>query len=657
MTTVTDRVRGRIAIVAVLVFALLATLLVRLWYLQVLAGDRFAARAQRNAVRIVVDEAPRGRIFDRGGKILVRNKTALAVGVRRRDLPSGDEGEAVKQRLAGLLSLGMKSLETRLADQRSSPFEPVVVSRDVPPRVIFSIRERPELYPGVEAMTLPEREYPSGSLAAQVIGYLTEVNADELVSRTGYLAGDRIGRTGLERQYEDELRGRPGRRKLEVDASGSVLRVLGQAEPIPGADLQLTIDRDVQKVAEQALADGMRRARAQRFRETGAFFKAPAGAAVVLDARTGAVVAMASAPTFDLDRFVGGVSAKYFGKLNDPAADQPMLNRAMQSGYPPGSTFKPIVAAAALTEGAATRKTRLPCKTQFRFGDRTFRNWQPRNDQLTLREALIESCDTPFYALARDWWLQELRREEAGKAPREVMASYARAFGLDTETGLDIAGYEESGRIPDRRWRLAYWEANRESYCKIARKTKSPLYADLCERGYRWRGGDSVNLSIGQGDVLVTPLQLAVSYAALANGGKVLTPFIAKKITSPNGEVLFTGESKVRSRVPVSAGTLGYIRDALVAVARTGTAVFAYRGWPHDKIPMAAKTGSAEIAGKQPFSWFASFAPANAPKYVVVSVVEQAGYGGQVSGPIVRRIMDELFDQPPLPIVFGARSD
>lgn len=657
MTTVTDRVRSRLAIVAVVVFALLATLLVRLWYLQVLAGEGFSQRALHNAVRIVVDEAPRGRIFDRDGKILVRNRTALAVGVRRRDLPSGEQGTAVKERLAKVLGIRLPVLEQRLQDKRSSPFEPVVVARDVPPRVVFAIRERAQDFPGIESMTLPVREYPAGSLAAQVIGYLSEINPDELEERTGYLPGDRVGRTGLERRYEDRLRGQPGRRKLEVDASGSVLRVLGQAEPVPGSDLTLTIDRDVQRVAEQALQDGMRRARAQRFRETGAFFKAPAGAAVVLDARTGAVIAMASAPTFDLDRFVGGVSPDYFAKLSDPDSAQPMLNRTTQSAYPPGSTFKPIVVSAALTEGTVTRSTRLPCKTEFRFGDRTFRNWRPRDAQIDLRQALIESCDTPFYALARDWWLDELKKEEAGQAPKEFMATYARYFGLDAETGVDLSGFEEDGRIPDRRWRLEFWEANRESYCRTARRTGSDLYKDLCERGYRWRGGDSVNLSIGQGDVLTSPLQMAVVYAAVANGGKVMKPFIARSITSPDGEVLEQTSPEVRRRVPVSKQTLDYIRGALVETARTGTAQFAYRGWPHSKIPMAAKTGSAEIAGKQPFSWFTSFAPANDPKYVVVSVVEQAGSGGQVSGPIVRRIMDELFDQPPLPIVFGTRSD
>lgn len=657
MTTVTDRARSRIAIVAVLVFALLATILVRLWYLQILAGDGFEARAQRNAVRIVVDEAPRGRVFDRNGKIIVRNRTALAVGVRRRDLPSGEAGELIRDRLAALVGITRPVLETRLADKRSSPFEPVVVARDVAPHVIFAIRERRELYPGIEAMTLPVREYPSGSLAAQVLGYLTEVNQDELDQRTGYLPGDQIGRTGLERQYEDSMRGQPGRRKLEVDASGNVLRVLGRADPVPGADLELTIDLEVQKVAEQALADGIRRARAQRFSETGRLFKAPAGASVVLNAQTGAVVAMASAPTFDLQQFVGGVSATYFAKLNDPASAQPMLNRTMQSAYPPGSTFKPIIAAAALTGGAATTTRRFPCLTEFKFGDRVFRNWRPRNDRITLREALIESCDTPFYALARDWWVAELRQEEAGSPPKEIMAEYARAFGLDTETGIDLSGYEEDGRIPDRRWRLEYWEANRQSYCASARRTGSELYQDLCERGYRWRGGDSVNMSIGQGDILTSPLQMAVAYAAIANGGKVLKPFLARQVRGADGTVLQAGMSDVLSRLPVAPATLRYIRDALIGVARDGTAVFPFRGWPQDRIAVAAKTGSAEIAGKQPFSWFAAFAPARSPKYVIVTVVEEAGSGGQVSGPVTRRIMDELFNLKPLPIVFGAGSD
>jgi penicillin-binding protein 2 len=243
-----------------------------------------------------------------------------------------------------------------------------------------------------------------------------------------------------------------------------------------------------------------------------------------------------------------------------------------------------------------------------------------------------------------------------GKKPFETMQVWARKFGLGGDTGIDLP-QEADGLIPDRAYRLAYWQANRNFYCTEYNKTKSPLYQDLCVRGYLWRGGDALNMAIGQGDVQATPLQMAVVYAAVANGGKVLVPHVAEKIMSPTGKLVKAIAPAVRERVGATEAAIRYVQSALAAVPEVGTAVFPYRSWPFNRIPVAAKTGSAEIQGQQPFSWFASYAPANRPKYVAVSVVEQAGFGSQVSGPIVRRIMDELFHLTPLPIEFGGRSD
>jgi penicillin-binding protein 2 len=657
MSTVTDRVRSRVVIVAVIVFSLFAAIVVRLYSLQVLDGKEYVFRAQRNAVRVIVDEAPRGRIFDRTGKVIVRNRTSLAIGVRRQDLPSGLELEAVKQRLVELLGISRMKLEERLDDVRVAPFDPVVVARDVRPRVIFTIKEQSHLYPGVEAMTLSVRDYPKGSIAPHLLGYLTEINETELETLSGYRPGDTIGRTGLERQLESDLRGRPGRRKLEVDASGNVLSTINALQPIPGNDVRLTLDGRLQRVAEEALANGMRLARTAVFNETGQSFRAPAGAVVVLDPRTGAVRAMASAPDFELESFVGGIGQKEYAKLTSQDAHQPLLNRATQAAYPPGSTFKPVLVSAALAEGVAGERTRFPCLTEFEFGDRSFRNWRPRNAYITLREALIESCDTPFYVLGRDWWLAEFASEEAGKPPREVMQEYARKFGLDVETGIDLPEYEVDGRIPDRKWRLDYWKANRDLYCSTARQTGSALYADLCERGFAWRGGDSINLSIGQGDVLVSPLQLAVMYAALGNGGQLVTPYVIDRVMKRDGSVVEVPPPAARGKVGLPSHVLDYIRASLEDVSTRGTAAFPMRDWPHDRIRVASKTGSAELAGKQPYSWFAAFAPAENPRYVVVSVVEEAGSGSGTSGPIVRRVLDAAFHQQPLPFGFGGFSD
>lgn len=653
-----DRVRLRLTIVALVVLSMFGVLVARLWFLQVLAGEEFAARAERNAVRLISVEAPRGRILDRNGVEIVRNRTALAVGIRKDDLPRDATAAAkVKKRLASLLGISLKRIDEVLADKRVSPYKAAVVAQDVPEEVIFTIRERQDRFPGVETLTLPVRTYPRGSLAPHILGYVGETTEEELATLDRYRLGDKIGRTGIERTYEQHLRGQPGLEKLEVDASGRVLRVLGNRPAKPGSDVYLSLDARLQKVAEGALKEGIQRARQQTFRETGESFRAPAGAAVVLDAQTGEVVAMASYPTFDIRRFVGGVGSEYWSFLNDADNSYPLLNRAVQSAYPPGSTFKPVLAVAALATGAGSPNGRYPCQTEFRFGDTVFRNWQPRNDQISLAQSLVESCDTVYYNFARNWWLQEQNQIANGKQPKEVMQDWARRFGLGSETGVDLP-QETAGRIPDRAWRRSSWESNKESYCRTFERTGSALFEDLCERGFMWRGGDAVNMSIGQGDVLTTPLQMALAYAAVANGGRVLEPHVGLKIMSPDGSREEPVEPKVVGRVKAPSSAFRYVQRALAETAERGTAAFPFRGWPTDEIPVGGKTGSAEIAGKQPFSWFAALGPVDDPRYVAVAVVEEAGFGSQVAGPIVRRLFDELFDQPPLPIVYGtARSD
>ncbi|MFN2614567.1 MAG: penicillin-binding transpeptidase domain-containing protein, partial [Actinomycetota bacterium] len=299
-----------------------------------------------------------------------------------------------------------------------------------------------------------------------------------------------------------------------------------------------------------------------------------------------------------------------------------------------------------------------PCTSEFKFGDRIFHNWQPENKTISLAQALVESCDTVFYNFARSWWSRDEHQVGLGNTPPEVMQMYARMFGLGSDTGIDLPeGTEDPGRIPDRAWRKEVWEANKSQYCATAHRTGDPLFQDLCERGYLWRGGDSINMSIGQGDVQVSPLQLADAYAAIANGGTLVRPHLGARVLGPGGKVSQTFDVKPRARVDAAPSVIEYVQRALAEVPVKGTARYPFRSWPLAEIPMAAKTGSAEIVGKQPFSWFASYGPANDPRYVVVAVVEQAGHGAQVAGPIVRRIFDELLDRPPLPIVYGGKSD
>jgi penicillin-binding protein 2 len=654
MITAEDRVKLRASLLGLIALGLLAMLLARLWFLQVLTGEQYAVAAQRNHVRLIAVEAPRGRILDRNGRVIVKNRPSLSIAVRRDDFTNP---RRVLPRLSKLLGIPVNTIKHSLADKRTSPYKPVVIAEDVDPNVVFQIRERQDEYPGVESVTLPVRVYPLGSLASHEIGYVGETNETELkrLRTRGYRLGDQIGRAGIERSYENDLRGRPGLDKLEVNAQGIVLRSLGHQDPVSGNDIRLTLDVDVQKIAEDAVRLGILRARSKEFRETGELFRAPAGAAVVLDAKTGEIVASASYPGYDPSKFVGGVDPEYFAYLNDPKNNFPLLNRAIQSGYPPGSTFKPFMAAAALSSGVATASGGYPCTSQFVFGNRPFRNWRPENETISLSEALVQSCDTVFYRFGAEWWRRDQNDVNAGRKPDELMQRWARRFGLGKSTGVDVPN-EDPGRVPDRASKKTQWERNRAFWCKEGRAGNA-VYEDLCRYGSVWRGGDSVNMSIGQGDITVTPLQLAVGYAAVANGGSVLRPHFGMSVWSPSGRMLRQIRTRVVSRAGLSSSYMEYIQRALARVATHGTAQFPFAGWPLDDLPVAAKTGSAEIAGKQPFSWFAAYAPAFNPKYVVVSVVEEAGFGSQVAGPVVRRIMDKLFDRPLTPIEFGVRSD
>jgi penicillin-binding protein 2 len=661
MTGADDGTRVRIIALALAILLMFGVLLTRLWFLQVLAGGDFAGRSFTNHVRLIREPAPRGRILDRNGVVVVSNRTALAIGVSRDLFPKGARGERIKARISKLLGMSIADIEARLGDKRVSPYAPVTIAEDVPRAAFFTVRERPEEFPGVTTMTVAVRTYPLGSVAAHVIGYVGEINGDELKRKvySAYRQGDQIGRTGLERQYENWLRGEPGQAKLEVDASGRVLRRLGEVAPTPGNDLQLAIDIKAQQVAEESLVQGMARARQRSCPgdRTTHRCRAPAGAVVVLDSHTGEVIAMASAPTFDLRKFVGGVSQSYYDTLNAPDAHNPLLNRALQSAYPPGSTFKPMMAVAALQEGSASPTGRYPCPAVFHYGDRDFHNWKAGSGSISLSQALVESCDTVFYNFAAGWWRHERTQEVAGAKPYEIMQDWARRFGLAEPTGIDLPA-ESKGRVPDRAYKKGIWDANKKEYCNRYYETHERLWEDLCIRGYIWNPGDSINMAIGQGDVDATPLGLANAYGTIANGGRLMTPHVVTKVVSPHGKVLLQLGARFRRKIGAGAEPLSYVQRALRRVPVSGTAAFPYRGWPLSSLPMAAKTGSAEILGKQPFSWFASYGPTvRGLQYVGVGVVEEAGHGAEIAGPVVRRVMDQLYGRRLTPIVYGGRSD
>ena len=640
-----------------LVVSLFVLLFARLWFLQVMAGERYVNLAEGNAVRALSITAPRGEILDRNGKTIVRNRFAMVVSVQPNEM--GERVDEVLADVADLLGMSLQDVQKQIRGSRVSPFRPKPIAVDVPEEIALYIHENASTrLPGVYAETLPVREYPRGTTAAHVLGYLGEISETELLEPeyAGYQPGDLIGWAGLEKTYEETLHGEEGLRRYEVNARGEVLRELDDRPPVPGADLVTTLDLRAQKLTEKALAEGVRRARTVEDPEgrNGGYYAAPAGAAVVLDPDDGSVVAMASYPTFDPSEFVGGVSQKYWNQLQNPKNHFPLINRVAQSSYPPGSVFKIISAAAALEEGYVTPDTTVPCPGEWFWNEQRFRNWNSADSgSMTIDQALEDSCDTVFYELARRMWTDE---QQEGDKLRERLAEHALEWGLGEPTGLDLPS-ERGGVIPGRKWKQEYWENNRDSYCTQAKTSTDDylvaLFTDLCERGNVWRGGDAVNMSIGQGDVQTTPLQIANAFAAVANGGTLWKPHLAKAIVHPGQNPAEVKVKPIR-RLSISKSHLKVIHEGLVKVAAQGTASATFAGFP---VPVAGKTGTAEFKPKQPFAWFAGYAPADKPEYVVVAMIEEGGGGSLNAAPIVRRIFEGLLDLEQTEITPGVATD
>jgi penicillin-binding protein 2 len=637
-------------VLSVIVAVLFLALGSRLWYLQVLAGDRYGDLAEGNRVRQVVIEAPRGQILDRHGKLMVRNRAAWAVTVKPSQL--GDRRREVLTRLGRLLGTTRAKLEARLADYTGSPLRGVPVAEDVPMRQLFYLTEHADRFPGVAPEVLALREYPFGTAAAHVLGYVGEISPEELKEKRfrGYRAGDIVGKAGVELTYDKSLRGRDGVQDLEVNAAGEVVRALGGRPPVAGRDLRLAVDLDLQQTTERALADGMRAARTLPDSQRGGTYPAPAGAAVVLDPDDGSVLALASLPQYDPRRFVGGISRRDFARYADDPG-KPLLHRAVQSAYPPGSTWKPFTALAGLKYGTITPSTTYTCPGSFTIGNYTKRDWTPRgHGAVALTDSLRLSCDVYYYNLGAQFGAAERVQEDHGDKVDEKMQATARDFGFGRQPDLDLP-YGAEGTVPTREWRKRFWERNKQVYCEGT----SALYRDLCRNGWRWQGGDNLNIAIGQGDLQVSPLQLALGYAAMANGGTVYRPHVGQAVVDPvSDRAVRTVTPKVEDVAHVPGGALAAVAQAMTSVPAGGTASSAFAGFPLDRFPVAGKTGTADLPPKAPFAWFASFAPVGDPKYVVAVMVEQGGHGGESAAPVARAIYQKLFGLPVAPVAAGA---
>jgi penicillin-binding protein 2 len=596
------------------VLAALIALLVRLWSLQLIQTKRYQARATGNTLRTLVVPAQRGLVLDRGGRPLVMNLATHDVvadpGVLR-----GRRGPLVLRRLARVLDVHPAVLRARLWRARvANPLTPAVLAADVPWPVAVYLAERRARLPGLQVARGERRAYPYRSLAAQVLGYTGPVPAERVAvyRRRGYLGNEQVGLGGVEAAQERFLRGRPGLARVEVDADGRPVgrRLIWRRAARLGLDVELSLDVPTQHALERSLAREMARVGS----------RAAAGAA--LDPRTGEVLALASRPTYRPAVFTRPRERAIRRLLHDPG--RPLVDRAIAGGYPAGSTFKPIVATAALEQGLLGPSDVLPAPGRLSLYGRTFRGFGGRgHGSLDLVQALKVSSDTFFYQLGARFYETDRSGDHIG------LQAWARRFGLGRLTGIDLPG-EAAGVVPDRGWKArVLFPREREPVDRI------------------WLPGDSVNMSIGQGYLQVTPLQMAVAYAAIANGGAVLTPTVASRVLDRRGRSVMDLRGR-RRRLGARPETLAEVRRGLELAANgpggTATAVFG-RLPAADRV--AGKTGTAENPGGPDHSWFVGYAPASAPRIVLAVVVEGGGLGANAAAPAVCRTMAAYLRFPP----------
>ncbi|MET9565067.1 penicillin-binding protein 2 [Streptomyces tauricus] len=652
----TPRVQIRLIVIQILVLSLLGTLGGRLWYLQIRNGDEYAKEASGNHVQQVVSPAVRGSILDARGVPIADNETRLVVSASRTDLlKMKDDGDAVLAKLADVLGLKAADVrdKVRLCDAKTpqpcwngSPYQPIPITDEATPKQALQIRERAEDFPGITAEPQAVRRYaaPGKANTAQVLGYLSPVTDEEITKAENtdspYLRSDQVGRSGLERQYDKQLRGKAGVTRYEVDNLG---RVIGQAESDeaqPGANVVTSIDSRVQRVAEYELNEAMKAARDVFDKNTGEKYKADSGAVVVMENKTGRVVSMASNPSYDPNAWVGGISGKDYTRLTGKESNYPLLNRAIQGQSAPGSVFKVISTAAAIKAGYSFNGP-YQCGASYSIGGQVFKNFESKGyGPISLGRALEVSCDTVFYSLSHEQW-----KKDGGIKPKKNAKDWfyrtAHEFGLGKETGIDLPN-EVTGRVPDRKWKSDYWKANKDAWCKYGKKGGSyaqQIAYENCLEGNRMRAGDSVNYSIGQGDTLVTPIQMATIYGAIANGGTLYDPTVGKAIISADGKSVQEIKPTSHGKLPMTKKTRDEIDGALEGVATRGSAAWRFTGWPQDEIPMHAKTGTAEVYGKQTTSWFTTYTE----DYTVVMTISQGGTGSGASAPAVRKIYNALY--------------
>jgi penicillin-binding protein 2 len=599
--TLTPQLAFRVALVGGIALVAFAVVFFRLWYLQVLSGDKYRAEANNNRVREIKVQAPRGAIVDRQGRSLVDNRTGLAVKVTPGRLPGDAAG---RRELYGRLGrvLGVKPRRAERAVQRqlkALPYSTATVKQDVSLPVVSYLLEHQEDFPGVTVERVFLRQYPHHQIGAHLFGTVGEITKEQRDDQRyrGVALGDRVGQSGIEYQYDRYLRGKNGASRVQVDAAGNLKGELAVRQPQQGRQLRLSIDLDVQRAGQQALAGGTGR-----------------GAFVVMNVQNGQVVALGSQPSFDPNAFAKVIKASDYKRLSDPNNGAPLTDRAIQGGYPTGSTMKLITATAALQGGVITPDTVQYDGGSLKVGGVTFKNaGGVSHGALALRQALTVSSDVFFYRLG-------LEMNGAGNGL--LLQTWAHRLGIGRPTGIDLPG-ELPGLLPSPRWR------NRLFKKKL---TDRP-----------WSSGDNINLSVGQGDLKADPLQMAVAYAAIANGGKILAPRIGQRIEDASGRAIQELQAPAERRLKIKPEFRQAILEGLrgAASAPGGTSAPVFKGFP---IPVAGKTGTAQKgAGRPDQSWYVALAPYPSPKYVVAVTDEAGGFGADTAAPMARTILAQLF--------------
>lgn len=568
----------RLTVLLTVIAGLLGILAIRLWQVQIVQGDYFLRLSEENRVRVTTVPAPRGVIMDQRGRPLAVNRPAFTVAL----VPAEMRYPAHEVRVvARVLGMDAADVARKLAATQDRPVAPVRLRWDVPKQIVAALEESGMDLPGVLVEVEPVREYLYHDLAAHLLGYVGEINDQELRSlrSRGYELGDLIGKEGVERTYDRYLRGHDGENLAEVDAQGRIVRTMGTVPARPGNAVVLGLDLDVQQAAEDGLGNRL-------------------GAVIAMDAHTGAILALVSHPAFDPNLFAGGITpAAWTGLLRDPR--RPLLDRAIQGVYPTGSIFKIVTGSAALELGLVRPETRFYCPGYYDLGGRIFHDHETHGS-LNFLDAIARSCNVVFWTLSRP-------------VGPDHLAEFSRMYGLGHTTGIDLP-LEDPGVIPDPAWKQRKY-------------------------GQPWYTGDTLNVAVGQGYVLATPLQVARMVAAVANGGDLVTPHAVAEIRAPDGHVVAQIAPPPGGRVHLSAQTMAVLQAGLAAVVTRGTAASI-------QIPgmaVAGKTGTAENIHGKPYAWFAGYAPVEAPRLVVVALVEDIGYGAEFAAPIVQRVLEVAF--------------